>query len=1632
MRFLNRWTVRLVVAVLLPLGILGSALAEDTGMPNDTHHAHPDSSTTANHIVISSGQQIIDAASLNGAGSLSVSEGATVIIDFGTTSIISLTGNIDNSGSIYAVSTNPSVTDVNLSSQNIYNNPGALITTILPPDGFSGVHNLVQNLGLTLNAVNNIVNAGTISSAANLSMTAGNSITNESVISAVQNITVLTGVADLINSGIINSIAGNIDISSLAAQNLIVNNTNGAMQALLGNINIATMATTLEKLNLSVLGGDILSKELNITALAGIASIDVNELSGILNVSAGEVHVRSNTASLNLGQMSITGDPTFFNPGGDIQITGNLSFAGQNLALIASGNIYTVNGSWSISTASAGNAGSILMVAGVSMTPDSGGTGGNTGGTPASTSLTLAGVSATGGSIDLTGGGNNNITSLDASSTGGSGGTVTLIAYAGPGSGTGTITIPSAVTIQTGTTNNTVFAQNGNVTIIAGASSGNAISVGSINSSGNTISGVINNGIVNIFSGSMYNGTNPVYLEAANQSNIPTSYTYITGGLYAGQTFITVSDATNITASQTLTINPTGANSEVVTVSASYTSGTTIPLANPLALNHGSAEYVMTTVNSITTASNAGTAGNPIVQEGGTFIPGAIQSGNITVGNITAGANVIIATNGTVNLTGSITLTQNPTASANYNNTPVVQITGNQVVVSSGATVSSAISGCTVCQDRLNIYTPSLSNTGTISGSYVNIQNLTTGLMTVSNAGTISGLNANAMVNLQSAGGLQIDSGSAASGTISVPALSVIAISAADNNSINIAGSQFLNGGTNGLVTISAQGANGSLNFSQNTALKISGGPIVSISTPTINFANLSSIQGLGASNFIFTSGALTQSPQPLTISVAAGGSAEIQSNNATSIILRPTDGQNIHFTSAGAGASLAFSGTPVYLFTGTSRATGTAGQVVTDSTISVTATTSYSAVDPNGGITGVAFEPYVGPATDFSANPKQFTLYSTYTYTQVLLLMGQIAQTGLFQSLGTYTQGANLVNTTADPNQMDSYIINGAAMYTIEAAKQMGFQVTAGAYVHNPDLSILLAGTKVEIDYALKQASAYGNVMDIVVGNECIVGGTDPVPSTTSLIQAIDYAQNQRNTTTSFTATSLPVTTRQTYGVLSGVTLYQSTVDLLNGCTNCQSTYGTIGANFEGTNGHVYADVYPYYDQPIIDYLGANPGISQSDFQTLVTNNPNTVGSNTTGIQPDLNGTISAFSSKSIVPQLWVAETGWATASTESNNTQSSTPPNNAPQANPTWAGWYYPDMQSWSYNNKSSNSLGYQIPIVGYFEAFDEPWKYSASTGQGGEPNFGIWTANGTTTTSPNQQYTITGFTQKYTLPIFNLQNSPLPKPQQAQESAHIQAPLPLFADAPPTFNNFAAISNAVFDQSLANVSASLSSSRGTIIPTDVNPEIRNGENESTVNPAVTEPATNKSSTSSTDTTLTGQALFSELGIGLNPAQQAISFSGNHLLLAPDHNLSVNTKLAEIQIAAGAAVMLIQTDNEVAIYALHNNYNGSVKASINGQTIEIPVGHQLLLSRDHNASFDKINPSEISYRNVSDGKIGDLKAYMSEFSLSTAFSTTPSLRQLFKSTDKGDRRLAGKLYKTAAAMTIVRKDTTPFKASR
>lgn len=453
-------------------------------------------------------------------GNLVVPQGVTAIHDFGVGAPLNLSGTLTNAGTIYALSSNESVNSAAIASTNIVNQQGALITSVLPTAGLAGYSSALSTLNLNLSAVNdifnhgiisssadlllsaggsivnsqiisaaqnatlvstlgNISNSGLVSAGANLSMLAGGSIFNTSSISAGQNAALMSTIGSINNSGLISAAAGAIELASKQGQSLTINNIDGVLSALNGQIKIESLFND-ESGSISLAGGNWLSEYLNLSAGAGKVALVADNVSGVVNIDAGCANLAVSGPELKLGHLNITGDPTFYNSAGSVTLSNPGAFqVNANLAVVASQDIIIngPSGEGIITNPGAGQAGDVYLIAGANFTSPLPLQNLQTGPDFAST-ITLQGGSATGGAVYVPGGIKTN------------GGIVQIAAYSG--SGAGSTLNPGSIRVGD------VSTKGGGVVMIAGATSGSAISTGNITTS--TTSGPKNGGNVGLLS----------------------------------------------------------------------------------------------------------------------------------------------------------------------------------------------------------------------------------------------------------------------------------------------------------------------------------------------------------------------------------------------------------------------------------------------------------------------------------------------------------------------------------------------------------------------------------------------------------------------------------------------------------------------------------------------------------------------------------------------------------------------------------------------------------------------------------------------------------------------------------------------------------------------------------------------------------------------------------------------------------------------------------------------------------------------------------------------------------------------------------------------------------------------------
>lgn len=464
------------------------------------------------HQVASGGQQTLAVNALGAATSgyltLSADSGLHIddlrvpynvqlnVVGYTDANPLSISGDARIAGSVYSLQ-NSANTGAVINADSVHVTHSGQWSGSAPTDGTAtgtysstsmtfNVDYEVANLGkilspgeLTINAGGSVLNEGSsaLIGGSSVSLNVGGGVTNSGqVIASSGPLNINTGAGSIVNSGLIQATAGDINISTPTAVHLNIDNTDGTFRA--GNdINIGNPNFTVEKIDTTLTGGDWYSQRVNIVSGDGHIFGNVGDVTGQVNMKGGLAHFYADTADLNLGDITITGDPAYANTG-NITLTGVMAITGgAPLAIIAGGDVLSEAGAQILTSG-----GDLTVIAGANYTVG------------ASTITVTGPKSPDGGKIDFS---TNAVTAIDTRGTG-AGGDVTLIAFDGEGLNSGRILLPTNVTIQTAGVTGTA---GGDVTIIAAdrnASSNQSIVMGGVNTYGGTGGYASNNGTGNV------------------------------------------------------------------------------------------------------------------------------------------------------------------------------------------------------------------------------------------------------------------------------------------------------------------------------------------------------------------------------------------------------------------------------------------------------------------------------------------------------------------------------------------------------------------------------------------------------------------------------------------------------------------------------------------------------------------------------------------------------------------------------------------------------------------------------------------------------------------------------------------------------------------------------------------------------------------------------------------------------------------------------------------------------------------------------------------------------------------------------------------------------------------------------
>lgn len=329
----------------------------------------------------------LSAAAKNGVSNLVIPQNVTAVQDVARLANVNIVSDLVNSGTIQVLSQSASALAGSIAAQNILNHQGASITSVLPSGGIAGYLPAVNNVNMTLNAVQNLTNRGSIISSADLTAIAGGTLTNSlqgatgalPVMQAVNNLNIFTGGgttttftdygtfvnANVLNSGLISALNGNVSIATLAPNDLTITNTNGLIEALSGQVNIRDSGYTATS-NLIMHRGAISANEVNFYNGSGTTRVNMDEIVGITNAyGGGSGSVGVSKGDLVVGEIQLGSSTVIGNYSGNIRLTKDLSYGGRDIVIGAGGDISTsVSGISIDSSSQTGNAGNITVAAG--------------------------------------------------------------------------------------------------------------------------------------------------------------------------------------------------------------------------------------------------------------------------------------------------------------------------------------------------------------------------------------------------------------------------------------------------------------------------------------------------------------------------------------------------------------------------------------------------------------------------------------------------------------------------------------------------------------------------------------------------------------------------------------------------------------------------------------------------------------------------------------------------------------------------------------------------------------------------------------------------------------------------------------------------------------------------------------------------------------------------------------------------------------------------------------------------------------------------------------------------------------------------------------------------------------------
>jgi hypothetical protein len=160
----------------------------------------------------------------------------------------------------------------------------------------------------------------------------------------------------------------------------------------------------------------------------------------------------------------------------------------------------------------------------------------------------------------------------------------------------------------------------------------------------------------------------------------------------------------------------------------------------------------------------------------------------------------------------------------------------------------------------------------------------------------------------------------------------------------------------------------------------------------------------------------------------------------------------------------------------------------------------------------------------------------------------------------------------------------------------------------------------------------------------------------------------------------------------------------------------------------------------------------------------------------------------------------------------------------------------------------------------------------------------------------------------------------------------------------------------------------------------------------------------------------------VGENSHANFIDLKDGNILLNPEKNIVVGIGNDNIYIGSEAIIFIIKSGNDVVVYDFHQAKPENVYVVAHKHHLAMEPGKMLVLTNQNTNEFKDLsaNCHKILYRNVKSIDLGSNteKAFVANFSITSAMMTIEPLRRLIVSGNQQDRLIVDKLVKNIIIM--------------